>query len=179
MYNSTSEEQTQSPPCNLEEELIQSIPFVSVIVPVRNGSKTIRACLDSILNQDYPPDQFKIIVVDNDSTDNTMDIVSSYAGITVLPQTEVHSSYATRNVGVNYAEGDVIVFTDADCLPEPTWLSKLISPFSDPHVMAVGGMVLDSQEVNLVEKFQKEVSLLSKYQKTSHQFLKPLITANV
>jgi len=53
-------------------------PFVSVIVPVYNGEKTIAECVKSLLSQDYPKDRYEIIIVDNNSKDQTAEIIKKY-----------------------------------------------------------------------------------------------------
>ncbi|NLG71009.1 MAG: glycosyltransferase [Chloroflexi bacterium] len=154
-------------------------PFtVSVIVPVYNGSRTIRDCLEALLAQDYPQDHYEIIVVDNNSSDATPRLVSAYSRVTLLHQREVQSSYASRNQGARCARGEILAFTDADCQPAPDWISQLVKPFSDPHILAVGGMVKDSPPSNLVEAFLGEVSSLGNYHQAPGQFLRPLLTAN-
>lgn len=151
---------------------------VTVIVPVYNGSRTIRDCIDALLNQDYPRLQYEIVVVDNNSTDTTAQLVADYPDVRLLRQIEVQSSYAARNMGAAQAKGEILAFTDADCIPAPDWLSKLLNPFEDPQVLATGGVVKDAKAANLVETFLGEESSLSRYQHAPGQFLSPLITAN-
>jgi glycosyltransferase involved in cell wall biosynthesis len=94
-------------------------PFVSIIVPVYNGSRTIDALLTSLLALDYPPDQHEILIVDNKSTDDTRQRIQRYP-VTLLEETEIQGSYAARNRGIEAAQGEILAFTDADCVVEPT-----------------------------------------------------------
>ena len=103
--------------------------YISVIVPVFNSEKHIEQCIHALLDQDYPKDGYEIIMVDNNSTDMSTRIISRYPSIRLLQEPE-QSSYAARNRGIRFAEGDVISFTDADCRPYPQWLSSIASAIS-------------------------------------------------
>ncbi len=89
-----------------------SFPTLSVIMPVYNGAMTIVESLDSVFAQTSQPDE--IIVVDDGSTDNTMDLVAGYGNkITVIKQkNKGHAS--ARNLGIEQASGEFIAFLDAD-----------------------------------------------------------------
>jgi cellulose synthase/poly-beta-1,6-N-acetylglucosamine synthase-like glycosyltransferase len=114
-----------------------SHPFISVIVPVRDGESTIGDCLDAILATDYPPDRREILVVDNGSSDGTPSQIQSRP-VRYLREPERGVSNA-RNRGIAESSGDILAFLDADCLAEPQWLTELARPFEDPEVGAVGG----------------------------------------
>jgi cellulose synthase/poly-beta-1,6-N-acetylglucosamine synthase-like glycosyltransferase len=113
------------------------LPFVSVIVPVRDGESTIADCLDSILATDYPPDRREILVVDNGSSDGTPALIRSRAVRYVREEKRGVSN--ARNRGIAESTGEVLAFVDADCLVEPQWLTELVRPFEDPEVGSVGG----------------------------------------
>jgi cellulose synthase/poly-beta-1,6-N-acetylglucosamine synthase-like glycosyltransferase len=112
-------------------------PFVSVIVPVRDGESTIPACLDSILATDYPPDRREILVVDNASSDGTPTLIQARP-VRYLREPKRGVSHA-RNRGIAESRGEILAFVDADCLVEPQWLTELVRPFEDPEVGAVAG----------------------------------------
>lgn len=150
-----------------------------MIVPVFNGASTIRKCLELILVQDYPSELFEIIVIDNNSSDNTVEIIKNIKNVNLVYQTEFQNSYATRNYGISLAKGRIIVFTDTDCLPEYNWLTEIIKPFENSEIQAVGGMVLDVEPTNDVERFLQEINPLRDYTKSPDQYLKLLITANL
>jgi glycosyltransferase involved in cell wall biosynthesis len=97
-------------------------PFISVIVPVWNSPVEIAKCLAAIGAQTYPRDRHEVIVVDNGSTDETAKIARSFPFVTLLSE-PVASSYRARNLGLKVARGDYVAFTDADCIPDPDWLS--------------------------------------------------------
>jgi cellulose synthase/poly-beta-1,6-N-acetylglucosamine synthase-like glycosyltransferase len=112
-------------------------PFVSVIVPVRDGESTIADCLDSILATDYPADRREILVIDNGSTDGTAQAIRSRP-VTYMRE-EMRGVSNARNHGIAESRGDILAFVDADCLVEPQWLTELVRPFEDPDVGSVGG----------------------------------------
>jgi len=87
--------------------------LVSVIVPVFNGGRYIRAALQSAFGQEYRP--IEVIVVDDGSTDNTAEVVRSFKDLTSLHQSN-QGVPAARNVGISIAQGEFIAFLDADDL---------------------------------------------------------------
>ena len=112
-------------------------PFVSVIVPVRDGESTIADGLDSILATDYPADRREILVIDNGSSDGTAALIQARP-VTYLREAKRGVSSA-RNRGIAESRGEILAFVDADCLVEPQWLTELVRPFEDPAVGSVGG----------------------------------------
>lgn len=84
---------------------------ISVIISVYNEEKYIKACLGSLMKQEEKPDE--IIVVDNNCTDKTIDIVKKFPGITIIKEKKQGMTPA-RNAGFNYAKGDILVKCDAD-----------------------------------------------------------------
>lgn len=113
-------------------------PRFSVIVPVFNGEATIGECLDALMSQDLPRREYEVIVVDDGSTDATASVVAGY-DVTYISQSNKGPATA-RNLGVSNAQGDIVVFTDADCVPEANWLREMVSPLvRDSDVSAVKG----------------------------------------
>jgi cellulose synthase/poly-beta-1,6-N-acetylglucosamine synthase-like glycosyltransferase len=152
------------------------LPQVSVIVPVYNGERTIKACIQSLLAQDYPASSLEIIIVDNNSNDRTCDLVQKYP-VKLVVENGVQSSYAARNTGIRQARGEIVAFTDADCIADPHWLAELVKPIGDPRIGAVGGKTLDSDPQTDVERFIANLSLFSRHP-TDTTFLPMLLTNN-
>lgn len=100
-----------------------SYPFVSVIVPVYNDAQRIGKCIESLLNQTYPREKYEILIIDNGSTDETRDVVKKYP-VTLLIEDKIQSSYGARNKGIKNAQGEVIAFTDSDCIPADEWIKN-------------------------------------------------------
>lgn len=160
-------------------------PFISIIVPVYNGERTIGACLDSLVSQDYPPDSYEIIIVNNNSTDKSCDIIREYP-VTLLHERGIQTSYAARNRGISAARGEIVAFTDADCIAASDWLRELVTPFTvldepgqgkEAIVGGVGGQVLDSEPQNEVEQFICSLQLFSHYRQ-ENSYLPVLMTNN-
>lgn len=126
-------------------------PKFSVIIPVYNGEKTIASCLEALAAQDVPMQEFEVIVVDDGSTDNTAQVVKQF-DVKYIYQ-ENKGPATARNTGVRHAQGDIIVFTDADCVPEPNWLREMVTPLvSEADVVAVKGAYRTRQK-RLVARF--------------------------
>ena len=96
-------------------------PDISVIIPVFNGELYIQKCLDSLLDQEVKPRE--IIVVDNGSNDNTVALVGSYEGISLLEEKRPGAGMA-RNKGSKNARGSILAFIDADCRAERDWIKE-------------------------------------------------------
>lgn len=104
--------------------------MISVIVPAYNAEETLPACLDALEAQTVPRHQYEIIVVDDGSTDDTAEVARS--AVDRLICQENAGPAAARNRGARAAQGDLLLFTDADCAPAPDWIERLTEPFSDP-----------------------------------------------
>lgn len=128
-------------------------PFVSVIVPVFNGEETIRTCVESLLELDYPPDRFEVLVVDNRSTDRTRTILRDYP-VTVLEEVQIQSSYAARNLGIRRSRGEVLAFTDADCVVEHGWLRAIARAIASPDAGGVAGPIEAYGTDSPIEQYQ-------------------------
>ncbi len=98
-------------------------PFVSVIIPVYNDARRLSSCLAALEQQTYPSHRYEIIVIDNgsDPEENLTDLAHSFDHV-ILTQEQIPGSYAARNKGLTLAKGDIIAFTDSDCIPQPDWL---------------------------------------------------------
>lgn len=136
---------------------------VSVIVPVYNSARHIRACLEGLLAQEYPRDGVEIILIDNNSTDASRRIVQEYPEITLLEERS-QGAYAARNRGLRHARGELIAFTDADCVPSRDWLRECVSALREPGV----GIILGGH------RFAREsflLSLLADYEHEQQEYI--------
>ena len=114
-------------------------PSISIIVPVKNAAGTVKNLLDSLMELDYDKDKLEIIVVDGNSTDETREIVEAYP-VTLIEE-EGRGLNAARNTGIRWSNGEIIAFTDADCVVPPDWAKSIAKNFLDPFVGFVGGLV--------------------------------------
>jgi glycosyltransferase involved in cell wall biosynthesis len=97
--------------------------FVSVIVPVLDDSERLQICLKALEDQTYPKNMYEVIVVDNGSQENIESVVSQYGKATLYFESKP-GSYAARNKGLSISRGDIIAFTDSDCVPAQDWIEK-------------------------------------------------------
>lgn len=98
---------------------------LSIIIPVFNDKHRLQQCIKSLLPQiDRNPDT-EILVVDNNSEDNVQDLDEfSHPRVRYLLESVIQGSYAARNLGITYAEGEFLLFTDTDCLPDKHWVDE-------------------------------------------------------
>jgi glycosyltransferase involved in cell wall biosynthesis len=110
---------------------------VSVVIPAYNAEDTIAAAIESVLAQDYAH-PVELVVVDDGSTDATADIVRRYPAVVYIHQENAGPASA-RNHGARVSKGSTLFFTDSDCCPERSWISKMMQGFAQEGVMVVAG----------------------------------------
>jgi len=131
---------------------------VSVVVPVRDGESTIETALRGLLGQDYPPERFEIIVVDNGSRDRTGPILAKYASGIRIVQEDKKGPAAARNAGIRSARYPHIAFTDADCVPDASWLRELMSYAArNPWADFIGGPIFAYRPRTRIERFSERL----------------------
>ncbi len=108
---------------------------VSVVIPAHNEEKRIAGAIEALLKQNYH--WYEIIVVDNASIDRTTQIASQFP-VTVVYEGRKGLLWA-RERGRKEADGDIIANMDADCRPEPDWISRGLSHFRSKDIVAVTG----------------------------------------
>ncbi|MCP5229435.1 glycosyltransferase [Accumulibacter sp.] len=140
-------------------------PSVTVIIPVRNGMAVLPDCLAALRQQSYPSAKLEVIVIDDESTDDTAAMVQaemdawSKEGSSPrlrLIQKPWGGAGAARNRGVQEAEGDVVLFTDADCEPTLNWVEEMMKPLADEEIQAVAGGYLTKQQSAVARLAQTE-----------------------
>jgi len=120
--------------------------MISVIIPAYNAENMIPVCLRALLRQTIDSSEYEIIVVDDGSTDNTAEVVRSFKGVTLIQQKNKGPA-AARNHGVKYAKGDIVLFTDSDCVPEKNWIEEMTQPFqNNPEIVGVKGAYKSKQK---------------------------------
>ncbi len=108
---------------------IEKSKFVSVIVPVYNNLKPLKTCLESLQNQTYPKEFYEVIVVDNASQEDIGSVANQFSQVTLTYESKP-GSYAARNKGISLAKGEILAFTDSDCIPAENWIEKGVEKLS-------------------------------------------------
>ncbi|PIP43668.1 MAG: hypothetical protein COX17_05720 [Deltaproteobacteria bacterium CG23_combo_of_CG06-09_8_20_14_all_60_8] len=125
-------------------------PLVSFVIPMYNAEKTIYLCLKSITELNYPKDRFEIIVVDNNSTDNSPAIARS--SIATLYNKKNGTIAAVRNFGAKHARGDILAFVDSDCMILENWVTAALEQLKLPENGATGNRYSAPPESTWVER---------------------------
>lgn len=118
---------------------------ISVIIPVYNRAQLLLQALNSLLKQDFSKDNFEIIVVDNNSKDNTQEVMRKFVeevkgtvNIKFILETRQGDIYA-RHTGAFHSEGEILLFTDDDATFDTNWISEVVTTFEKfPQCGAVG-----------------------------------------
>jgi len=118
-------------------------PLVSVVVPSLNSGYSIDKCLASIFSSKYPSDLFEVILVDGGSTDGTIEIARQ-RGAKIVQGGRTPGE--ARNIGVHASSGEIIAFTDSDCIVGEDWLDIISDDLRSPEIAGVGGPVLSFPE---------------------------------
>jgi len=116
-------------------------PKVSVIVPVYNGARSLPRLMASLRGQSYAKERVEIFMVDNNSTDRSLDVLRGFPEVTALRFTEWQSSYASRNEGIKRATGEVCAFIDADCWAHPEWIRNGVRALVEKKLDRAAGSV--------------------------------------
>jgi cellulose synthase/poly-beta-1,6-N-acetylglucosamine synthase-like glycosyltransferase len=127
---------------------LRDYPKASVVVCSYNGAKTLDRCLTSLKEINYP--SYEVILVDDGSTDNTQEIAASHNWVKNIRQENKGLSFA-RNVGAHASGGDVIVYTDSDCMADPDWLYYLMGTLLSGDYAGVGGPNISPPAENWVQ----------------------------
>jgi len=106
------------------DEEVTALPYVSVVVPHYNDLVRLRTCLDALCGQTLPIGSFEIVVADNASPVERHALDEVIAGRARLVVVDQRGAGPARNGGVNCARGEILAFTDCDCVPEPKWLEE-------------------------------------------------------
>jgi glucosyl-dolichyl phosphate glucuronosyltransferase len=135
-------------------------PYVSIIIPTYNRAKLLPLTLDSFLNQDYPRDRYEIIVANNNSTDDTSQVLEGYTRRSLIKAfTEKRQGvHYARNSAAKIASGDILYFTDDDMLADPQLLSELVRVFElDPLIASATGKIIGKFDVEPPEWVRKHL----------------------
>lgn len=148
-----------SKPCQGLSEL----PFISVIIPVRNEAQNIINLLLDLENQTYPKDKFEVIIADDSSTDNTVLMVKEFAQkstfnliINELKDIKRNTSPKKRaiNSSIQIARGELITTTDGDCRVKPQWLETIGKFYAEKQPFLISSFVTFFDKSRLSDSVQ-------------------------
>lgn len=126
----------------------------TVVIPTRNSARTVGGTIDALRNGARSADE--ILVVDGCSNDETVE-VARRSGARIIVNHKRHTA-AARQLGVVSSSGDIVAFTDSDCIPSSDWLERIVAHFdSDPLLDGVGGKVLLSVPRNEIQRYSAHV----------------------
>ena len=137
---------------------------ISVIVPFYNAEKYLRSCITALLSQDASQENYEVILVDNNSTDSSVAIAKQFPRVKVLSESR-QGAYAARNTGLAEARGEIIAFTDADCLPDRDWLRNMGTTMQSAQVRLVLGSRLWAHKPSAL------LSMLETYENQKVEFM--------
>jgi len=139
---------------------------ISIIIPARNEVKNIIHLLSDILQQDYPKELFEVIIIDDYSEDETYKVVQQFSKdahlqihiykLSELIHERQQTAYKKRaiEVAVQYAKGNLIITTDADCRVQNTWLRSIASFYEKEKPKLIAAPVCFQNDFTTFEKFQ-------------------------
>lgn len=132
---------------------------VSIIIPVRNEEKNIKSCLKNIEKQKYPLELLELIIVDDNSTDKTFNIVSEYIKTkknVYLFKNEKNniSKKSAIEKGVGHSSGELIITTDADCFAGEKWIETIVNFYEKYHPKMIVSPVCFYKDKGFFKKFQ-------------------------
>lgn len=163
---------------------------VTVIIPVLNDFRRLRICLDALAAQTWDRDRLEVMVVDNGSDADVTEVTRSFEFVEVHREA-TPGSYAARNAGLEHATGNIIAFTDSDCVPEPNWIEQGVAAVQrhGPQVVVGGQVVLfaeNPQRPTLAEEFELSIGFSQRmyihekhYSVTANLFTTPHVLAKV
>lgn len=133
-------------------------PLISVIVPVFDDERGLGVCLQALLEQTCR-ESYEVIVVDNGSPRSPRAFLPNSTSFRLVHESRP-GSYAARNRGLSVARGEIVAFTDADCVPAPDWLEKgLAGLLRNPQTGVVAGRIVvcpaDPRAPTLAERYQE------------------------
>lgn len=167
--------------------MLKNLPFVSVIIPVFNDQTGIEKAINSILVQTYPKERFEIIVVDNGSTDRTRETVKKVKDVKLYIADQKKGPSIARNMGIKKAAGEIIAFTDSDCVADGNWLLEAMRLLKNENIGGVAGkieFVYKKNKPNIYETvdsvryFDQEEYVRQGYGATANLFVKKRLLEN-
>jgi cellulose synthase/poly-beta-1,6-N-acetylglucosamine synthase-like glycosyltransferase len=135
---------------------------VTIVIPARNEAANIKACIESVLRQTYPPHLLEVLIMDDASEDETAAIANRYSAehaqinvhsLAHHPSGRAHKKRAVEK-GIELATGELIVATDADCTHDPQWIESLADSYEKKGNIFIAAPVIYTTEATVLSVFQ-------------------------
>jgi len=123
---------------NINSLNLENYPSISIVVPAKNEENNIEECIRAIMKSNYPSDKFELIVVNDQSTDNTKQkidyLVTEFPNLKPIHvplnfKKEILGKPGALEIGIEKSENEIILFTDADCIVNKNWISSMARTF--------------------------------------------------
>jgi len=120
------------------------LPFVSIVIINYNGMRFLKDCLESVLKTDYPAEKIEVMIVDNGSTDGSLEYIQeNFQEVRLIKLSKNVGFAAAANIGASKSRGELVVFLNVDTLVEKNWLIELVRQIvSGPKIAVAGSSVL-------------------------------------
>ena len=147
----------------LDVKSYDTLPKVSVVIAARNEEVHISNLIDDLIVQEYPLDKLEVIIVNDRSTDKTLDILNNasdkYAFIKVISIEESSKEMAPKKnaltKGIESAIGEIIVLTDADCRVGKLWISSMTYSVMNQNSITIGFSEVSTEDSSLFDRYQR------------------------
>ncbi|MGD9714766.1 MAG: glycosyltransferase family 2 protein, partial [Thermomicrobiales bacterium] len=136
----------RSDPGPNKEGILTHQPQISVIVPHFNDLSRLDQCLEALCRQTIERDRFEIIVADNGPPSGRAEVDAAIAGRARLADAPIPGAGPARNAGVALSRGEILAFTDCDCIPAPGWLTAGVAALDAADLVGGGMKVLVADE---------------------------------
>ena len=148
------------------------LPSVTIVVPCHNEERTVSDTIESLLRLDYPHEKLSLVVVDDGSTDNTLDVARRFESERVrIHSKENGGKYSALNLAIERSESEFIGCLDADSFVHPSALRRIIPYFADPRVMAVTPAITVHNPRTALQLVQRAEYMLSVFIRRAFSFL--------
>ncbi|UXZ55437.1 glycosyltransferase [Halomonas sp. 7T] len=141
---------------NVSVEKVIGCPRVSVVVPTYYDWDRLQKCIDALSKQSFPQDQFEVIIVNNALDDVVPANLLLSENVSLIKEGKP-GSYAARNAALKIAQGDILAFTDSDCIPDPFWLESAVARLEQGAELVAGKIELffKTDKLTIVEIYEK------------------------
>ncbi len=128
------------------------LPLISIAIPTYNEERFIKSCLESIYNQDYPKTKLQVIIIDNFSTDKTLDIAKKYPVEILMDKTK--DAQYLKMLGLRKSKGNYFIFMDADSrLAHKDWFKIMLKPHTDKDIVGVFTDIVPDKRDPLISQY--------------------------